>query len=140
MTPESKMAAETFWQYVGFALNSVVFLFMGIEVHASRLAGEWMAILVGFAAMTLARFALVGLVHLVFRQTREALPASWSRILAWGGLRGALAMVLALSLPEMAQRDRLVAMTVGAVAASLLIQGLTMPILIRRSDLSRSVA
>jgi CPA1 family monovalent cation:H+ antiporter len=132
MTEASKAAAETFWLYVGFALNSVVFLLIGIEVHASRLAGEWGAIVVGFAAMTAARIALVGLLHIGFRHTKEALPASWSRILAWGGLRGALAMVLALSLPEIAQRDRLIAMTVGAVIASLVIQGMTIGPLIRK--------
>jgi CPA1 family monovalent cation:H+ antiporter len=132
MTEASRAATETFWLYVGFALNSIVFLLMGIEVHASKLAGEWGAIVVGFASMTAARIALVALLHLGFRRTKEALPVSWSRILAWGGLRGALAMVLALSLPEIAQRDRLIAMTVGAVIASLVIQGMTIGPLIRK--------
>jgi CPA1 family monovalent cation:H+ antiporter len=133
MTAESRQAAEGFWQYVGFALNSIVFLLIGLEVQASRLAADWTDILLGFAAMTLARVALVGLLHLGFRRSSEAIPGGWSVILAWGGLRGALSMVLALSLPnDLPGRDRLVSAAVGVVIASLLIQGLTMPAVVRR--------
>ncbi|CAN5810232.1 hypothetical protein BH09MYX1_BH09MYX1_06740 [soil metagenome] len=61
------------------------------------------------------------------------MPWSWTAILTWGGLRGGLSMVLALSLPAaLADRDTVVTMTFGVVVVSILVQGLTMPWLIRR--------
>lgn len=133
MAPASRLATETFWRYVGFALNSIVFLLMGFNVRLSRLADDFGVIILGFLAMTIARFAVVGLLHLAFRHTDEAMPRSWSVILAWGGLRGALAMVLAFSLPSaLHDRSLLVSMTVGAVILSLVVQGLTMPSVVRR--------
>ena len=54
-------------------------------------------------------------------------------VLWWGGLRGALALALALSLPEsLPYRDDIVVATFGVVAFSILVQGLTMPILLRK--------
>jgi CPA1 family monovalent cation:H+ antiporter len=57
---------------------------------------------------------------------------SWSAVLIWGGLRGALSMVLALGLvADFPHRDLLITMTYGVVILSLLVQGLTMPWLLR---------
>jgi CPA1 family monovalent cation:H+ antiporter len=54
-------------------------------------------------------------------------------VLTWGGLRGALSLVLALALPEsIPGRDPLVAITVGTVVLSLIVQGITMPYLVER--------
>lgn len=133
MAPPSRLATETFWRYVGFALNSIVFLLVGFSVPLSLLARDAGVIVLGFVAMTIARFVVVGLLHLLFRRTTDAIPGTWSVILAWGGLRGALVMVLAFSLPAaLPNRQLLDAMTVGAVVLSLLLQGLTMPWLIGR--------
>jgi len=64
--------------------------------------------------------ALVGL-------TRERFPWRWSIVLTWGGLRGALPMVLALSLPStFAYRELVVSMTFGVAVLSILVHGLTM--------------
>jgi len=136
MSPASRAAAEIFWEYMGFALNSIVFLLIGLEVQVSQLAGAWREIVIGFAAMTIARVVMVVLLALVLRPGAERLPRAWSAVLMWGGLRGALSMVLALSLPlTLPHRDALVAMTVGAVVGSLLVQGLTMPVLVRALDI-----
>jgi CPA1 family monovalent cation:H+ antiporter len=57
---------------------------------------------------------------------RLRIPPQWTAILAWGGLRGALSMVLALSLPEsFPNRDILINMTFGVVILSILAQGVT---------------
>ena len=72
------------------------------------------------------------LVSLFLRRTRESLPWSWSAVLTWGGLRGALSMVLVLGLPaEFPYRELLVHMTFGVVLLSILIQGLTMKFVLR---------
>lgn len=88
---------------------------------------------------------LVGLVRGMFhfvaaalRPTRERLPSGWPTVLTWGGLRGALAMVLALALPlELPHRDQLIAMTFGVVLLSLAFQGMSMAWLPSRLGLVR---
>ncbi|MCL5279889.1 MAG: cation:proton antiporter [Planctomycetes bacterium] len=68
----------------------------------------------------------------LLRRTRERFPYSWGLVLTWGGLRGALPTVLALSLPPgFAHRELIVSMTLGVVALSILIHGLTMSPLLR---------
>lgn len=126
MTPETEGAVTGFWQYVAFALNSIVFLLMAFSVQVRTLVANWQAIVIAYLVSLVARAAVVGLVSLALRPTREHVPWSWSAILTWGGLRGALSMVLALGLPEaFPHREAIVAMTTGVVILSILFQGLT---------------
>ncbi len=133
MSPTTRIAVRTFWDYFGFALNSLVFLLMGFEIHLDTLLSAWPIIVVAYAAVTLARglviFGISGL--LAFSHAR--IPRAWSLILTWGGLRGAISMVLVLSLPpELPLRDLIVNMVFGVVLLSILIQGLSMTPLARR--------
>lgn len=133
MSPSTRMAAETFWEYVAFALNSIVFLLIGLEVHLSVLFSVWPAILVAYAVVTVGRGLVIQLNWGLMRFTRERFPWRWSMVLTWGGLRGALPMVLVLSLPaDFPNRGLLVAITFGVVILSILVHGLTMSPLLRR--------
>ena len=133
MSPTTRVAAEAFWEYAAFALNSMVFLLIGFEVHLSRLASAWLPIVTAYLAVTVGRALVILIVSWLLRRTRERLPWSWSAVMAWGGLRGALSMVLALALPsDFPHRDLLITMTFGVVVLSILIQGLTMATLLRR--------
>ncbi|MEO8449463.1 MAG: Na+/H+ antiporter [Gemmatimonadota bacterium] len=139
MSATTRIAVETFWEYVAFALNSIVFLLIGFEVPVKTLVGFWPEILAAFVAVLLARGVVVIGVTALLRRTAERLPDRWSWILVWGGLRGGLSMVLALSLaPSFPHRDILVRMTVGVVVLSLLVQGITMAPLLRRLGLIRA--
>jgi CPA1 family monovalent cation:H+ antiporter len=139
MSPSTRVAAETFWEYIAFALNSVVFLLIGFEVRLPVLLAAWRAILAAFVAVTIGRALLILAVTGLLRRTRERLPLGWSAVLTWGGLRGGLSMVLALALPQgFPHRDLLVAMTFGVVLISILLQGLTMAPLIRRLGIASS--
>jgi Na+:H+ antiporter len=132
MSPSSRIAVESFWDYVAFALNSIVFLLIGFEVHIQALLSTWQMILVAFLAVTLSRAAVILGASALARFSRERLPWSWSWVLTWGGLRGALPMVLVLSLYQgFPHRELLVTMTFGVVLISILLQGLTMPPLLR---------
>ncbi len=136
MSPSTRLAVESFWEYVAFALNSVVFLLIGFEVRLGALLHAWRPILVAFVAVTIARGVVVALVGLALRRTRERFPASWAAVLTWGGLRGGLSMVLALALPRsLPHRELIVTMTFGVVVVSILGQGLTMAPLLRRLGL-----
>jgi CPA1 family monovalent cation:H+ antiporter len=132
MTPSSRIAVESFWDYIAFALNSIVFLLIGFEVHIQDLLSTWQMILLAFLAVTLGRAVVILGASTLARLTRERVPWSWSWVLTWGGLRGALPMVLVLSLSRnFPHRDLLVTMTFGVVLISILLQGLTMPPLLR---------
>jgi CPA1 family monovalent cation:H+ antiporter len=116
----------TRWQYIAFALNSIVFLLIGFEVRPVGLLSSSAVIGVAFIIVVAASAALM-------RGTDERIPAEWTVLITWGGLRGALAMVLALAPPpDLPQRRLLIDMTFGVVVISLLLQGLTIPWLTSR--------
>jgi monovalent cation:H+ antiporter, CPA1 family len=127
MSPSTRMAVETFWEYVAFALNSIVFLLIGFEVNFQALMASWQAILVAYLVVTGGRALIIFGASSLLRRTRERIPWAWSVILTWGGLRGGLPMVLVLSLPkDFPHRELLVSMTFGVVILSILVHGLTM--------------
>ncbi|MDA8384116.1 MAG: Na+/H+ antiporter [Betaproteobacteria bacterium] len=127
MSASTRVASETFWEYVVFALNSMVFLLIGVEIHLSTLMSYWLPILAAYLVVTLARAMVIVAARASFARTRERFPWRWTVVLTWGGFRGALPMVLALSLPDaFAYRGLLVAMTFGVAVLSILVHGLTM--------------
>jgi monovalent cation:H+ antiporter, CPA1 family len=132
---------DSFWEYVGFALNSIVFLLIGFESGIVSLLRLAPAIVLAFVAMLVARAIVVLLLALVEHNTGERWPRGWATILTWGGLRGALSLVLALSLPEtIPGRNLMISITVGTVVLSLIVQGLTMPYLIEWLGIARPSA
>ena len=132
MSASTRVATETFWEYVVFALNSIVFLLIGFEVNLHSLLVSWKAVLVAYAVVTVGRGVVIFAVSGLLRPTRERIPLSWSAVLTWGGLRGALPMVLVLSLPaSFGYRELLVSMTFGVVILSILVHGLTISPLVQ---------
>jgi len=139
MSEATRAAVTTFWDYIAFALNSVVFLLIGFEVQLGALAAWAPVIGVAYLATLIGRFAVVLGVTTMLSRTRERIPFSWVAVLTWGGLRGALSMVLALALPaELPHRTQLIAMTYGVVLLSLVLQGISMPWMLRRLGLGGS--
>ena len=122
-----------------YAITSMVFLLIGFEVQLPALLTWAPVIAVAYVGALLGRFGVVLGVTSMLSRTRERVPFAWVAVLTWGGLRGALSMVLALALPlDFAHRDALVAMTYGVVLLSLVLQGLTMPWMIRRLKVGRA--
>lgn len=137
MSRKTRFALDAFWEYMAFALNSVVFLLIGFEVSTSALLRAWPEILLAFIVVVVARAAVVYGVGALLSRTRERIPSSWLAVMTWGGLRGALSMVLALALPfDFPNRDLLITLTFGVVLLSILVQGLTMQPLLRRVGLA----
>jgi CPA1 family monovalent cation:H+ antiporter len=104
---------------------------------------SWREIAIAYVVVLLTRAAVVfagrAISHGVRRGKSPTPPVSWSIVLVWGGLRGALSLVLALALSAaLPHRELVVRMTAGVVVLSLLLQGLTMAPLIRRLGLSTS--
>jgi CPA1 family monovalent cation:H+ antiporter len=138
MSPSTRIAVESFWEYLAFALNSLIFLLIGLEVPLARMLAAWRFIGIAFFAVTVGRALVVALASAALHPTRERIPWRWAPVLTWGGLRGALSMVLALGLPlEFPHRDLIVTMTFGVVVVSIVVQGVTMGPLLRALKLVR---
>jgi monovalent cation:H+ antiporter, CPA1 family len=139
MSPSTKIAAVTFWAYIAFALNSIVFLLIGFEVEFMTVLASWKTVLLAWLAATLARALVIGAVATLLRRTKEQLPSGWATVMCWGGIRGGVSMVLVLALPaDFPHRQFLVNVVFGVVVVSILVQGLTMSPLLRRLGIASS--
>jgi len=137
MSPSTRIAVESFWDYTAFALNSMVFLLIGFEVSLSALSHVWLPIVVAYLAVLLSRGVVAGGVTALLRPLGRPIPWSWSAVLWWGGLRGGICMVLALSLsPSLPNRELLINMTFGVVTLVILAHGFTISPLLTRLGLT----
>lgn len=128
-----------FWDYAAFLANSCLFLLIGAHEATQPVALVATALAAAIAFTLIGRAAAVYALAVPFAPTRLKLPLSYQHVLVWGGLRGAVALALALALPAtVAERSQIVVVTFGVVAFSVFVQGLTMPPLIRRWKLTRA--
>jgi CPA1 family monovalent cation:H+ antiporter len=142
-TPTSQIAVRLSWEFFGFLANSLIFLFVGLQIPAGRLVDEAGLVAVAIGAVLIARFVAVRLVSGVLRVTRldRPIPPSWQVVLIWGGLRGALSLAMALSIPHGIPgvsdtvREQLLVMSFGVILFTLLVQGLTIGPLLHRLNL-----
>ncbi|HEX3676241.1 MAG TPA: cation:proton antiporter [Sphingomicrobium sp.] len=128
------------WEFFAFVANSFVFLLIGIQlagVGISRLG--WITAGSAILFVLIGRAITVYPLSALFRASKLKVPASYQHVLFWGGLRGALALALALTLPRaMPERAPIILSAFVVVAFSIFVQGLTMPSLVRRLGLTRS--
>ncbi|MCC3244402.1 sodium:proton antiporter [Methylocystis sp. WRRC1] len=122
-----------FWEFAAFVANSAVFLMIGLDVATTPFESYGLPLIFAIIGITLAGRALtVYPLSALFLPSRWKVTFSEQHVLWWGGLRGALALALALSLPAtLPMRDTIVVVTFGVVAFSIVVQGLTMPFLLR---------
>jgi len=141
LSDEGKSRVLYAWEYFAFLANSFVFILIGMNAADQPLrqlgwAGA-VAVLLVLAGRALSIYPLAAL----FSATRWKLPATYQHTLFWGGLRGALALALALAVPpSVAERNAIIVTAFVVVAFSILVQGLTMPWLIKRFGLDEPVA
>jgi monovalent cation:H+ antiporter, CPA1 family len=126
---------EDLWDVVAFILTSLVFLLIGFAVHLPSLLGAAAGIAVGTGAVVLGRALIVYVPAAAVRLgSREALPRGWVHVIFWSGLRGAIALAAALSLPaDFPERELLQQVSFGIVLVTLLVQGAGAPLVVRRA-------
>ncbi len=133
MSPTSRILVFNFWYIAAYFANSVVFLLIGLQINLRVLVASWQVIVWAIVAILVAR--AVGVYGLL--GFKKDITIRYKNVLYWGGLRGAISLALAISLPASlgAARADIQAMAFGAVLFTLLVQGLTMKPLINRMKL-----
>ncbi len=147
MSPKTIVTLHTFWEYASFVVNSMIFLLIGVELGRLGNVARPSA-LIGLA------FAVYG-IYLVSRacvsygagylisRVDDPVPVAWRHVFTWGGLKGALSMIMVLqvagTVPEWAEAvaEVILPATFGVVFLSLVIQGLSLGHLVRWLGLAR---
>ncbi|WP_459645407.1 Na+/H+ antiporter [Kineococcus sp. NUM-3379] len=154
--PATRLQTEAVWRMVDFVLEGVVFALIGLQLRGlleslegydpARVAGAAVAVV---AAVVLGRFAWVfpatHLPRLLSRRVRESEPPPpWQGVVVvgWAGMRGVVSLAAAFAVPvvddsgaPVPARDLVLFLTFCVIACTLLVQGLTLAPLIRRSGL-----
>jgi CPA1 family monovalent cation:H+ antiporter len=141
LSVQGRAAVEGFWEFAAFLANSFVFLLIGLAVADIPLVRLGPASFAVIILLVLAgRAVTVYPICAVFRWSGMAVPMAEQHVLWWGGLRGALALALALALPpDMPRHGDILIATFGVVVFSVVVQGLTMQPLLLLLGLRSSV-
>jgi len=135
LSEKGREAVASFWEYAAFVANSLVFLLMGLTGTRYNFLQLWPVALAGIALVLAGRAAATYLTLPLFSRSPARVSARYQHVLFWGGMRGALALALALSLPpEVPRRGEIVVVTFAVVAFSVFVQGLTILPMLRRLD------
>jgi monovalent cation/hydrogen antiporter len=145
-TPASRLRGYGFWEVLVFLLNAVLFVLVGLQLPGILSAQDrsaWeligLAVLVG-AVVVGTRLLWVNTTPYLIRAI-DRRPAQVARrvgwrlrlVAGWSGLRGSVSLAAALALPhDFPERDLLIFLTLAVIYATLVAQGLTLPLLIRR--------
>jgi len=139
MSPGTRLALAHFWEVIAFVINSLLFLLIGIDLDFSSIIGQALDIGMVFVAMTIIRFLIVWSIAALLRVSKRAWMKSWKPVIAWGGLKGSIPIALALGLPlSVPHRQDMVSVIFGVVLLSLLLQGLSFKLLLKKLGLGRS--
>jgi CPA1 family monovalent cation:H+ antiporter len=139
ISDSGRPAILSFWEYAAFLANSFIFILIGSAEASVSLLPVIEAASAATVLALIGRAAAVYPIGLLFRRSALAMPAGFQHILWWGGLRGALALALALAIPaSVAERDPIIAVALAVVAFSIFVQGLSMAPLIARLGLIRA--
>jgi CPA1 family monovalent cation:H+ antiporter len=133
MSPTTVKRLDDFWELIDGVLNAVLVVLLGLAVLAVTFTDlSLRAGLLVIPVVLLARLASVVASAWILRRGGRPLQPYAVPILTWGGLRGALPVAMALSLPRQVEgtaipeRDVILVMTYVVVVFSILVQGLTM--------------
>jgi len=135
MSPTTRVVVFNFWEYAAFVANSFVFLLIGLAIDLEILSQNLLYIAIAIVAVLLAR----GISIYGFSLFGRGIPGKWKHVLYWGGLRGAIALALALTLTEkglqLEDAKHLQAMAYGVVLFTLLAQGISMDWVVKKLKL-----
>jgi CPA1 family monovalent cation:H+ antiporter len=122
--------AET-WEWLGLFLTNILFVIMGLVITVAMFKDQWLAMLIAIIGVLIARVIAVKVSCAISSLLGKPVSSNWQILLIWGGLRGAIAIALVLSLPtSLPYWWTIQSMVFGVVVFSLLVQGTTNKMLI----------
>jgi monovalent cation:H+ antiporter, CPA1 family len=126
-------AVESFWEYIAFVANSLIFLLIGIREEQQNFSDLWVISVLAIVLVLVGRAVAIYPTCALFAGSRLRVSPHHQHVLVWGGLRGALALALAMGLPDtIPQREDIITVAFAVVAFSIFAQGLTMTPMLRR--------
>ncbi len=140
VAPQSRVAINSFWEYVAFGVNTFLFLSVGLATNPRSLVGHLGETLIAVACVFAGRAAAIYVPFALLGLARPALavPARWQHVFILGNIKGALSIALALGLPASTpSRSLLVDAAFGVTFVSLVAQGLMLPRALRGLGLVR---
>jgi CPA1 family monovalent cation:H+ antiporter len=134
LSTQGREFALALWEFIAFLANSTVFLLIGITTARIPFSELGLTALLTIIALVLLSRALsVYPLCLLFQKSARRISLAEQHVLWWGGLRGALGLALAMSLPDSLRfHNQILIATFGVVAFSVIVQGITMPILLKQ--------
>lgn len=134
----NRITLLSFWEYASFTANTFIFLLIGVEIDLATLWKTLPAILFAVLAYQVGRVLTIYPLLAGVRWFDRPIPLRWQHLLFLGNIKGSLSMALALSLPAtLPGREVLIAIVFGSVLVSLVGQGLSLPWMVKRLNLSK---
>lgn len=149
ISPRVEEYMERFWGYFAFIANSLVFILMGLLFahlnidFRSFAIPMFLVILVVAIGRAFSVYPVIGFLH--WTKKEESIPLSWQHLMAWGSLRGALAVTMVLLIPDTAtvpgwnyeftMKEFITAMTIGCIYFTLLVKATTIGPIMRKLKL-----
>lgn len=138
-TAQSRITERITWRTVAFVLENTVFLLIGLQldwiledVGESSLPGSRIALVCGATLLTVVVVRVAYMYATRPFRRRDPIPATWTFLIGWAGMRGVVTLAAAFVIPEDApHREVLLLVAFTVVAGTLLVQGLTLPLLTR---------
>ena len=130
---KGRESVVSFWEFIAFIVNSLIFMLIGIRAAYQDFTNLLLPITIAIVTMFVGRALAIYPLSALFSRSALQISFNHQHILFWGGLRGALALALALGLPpELLERGAIIAVAFAVVAYSIFVQGLTMVPLLRK--------
>ncbi|SEM76499.1 sodium/proton antiporter, CPA1 family [Syntrophus gentianae] len=122
-----------YWEYLGFLANSCIFIGIGVQVSLQNFKSVLLPAIFAILLVLLGRAFAVYPFCALFGRSELLVQGKHQLVLFWGGLRGALALALAVGLPPwVPNREEIISVTFAVVAFSIFVQGMSMTPLLRR--------
>lgn len=150
INPKAERFVSHLWEQFAFMANSLIFILIGILIiempifNPLALAAIGITIIVVATARAISIYPVIGLYN-HFQPERRKVPLSWQHLMAWGSLRGALAVTMVFLIPDdltitgwnfsSSPKEFLLAITIGCIAATLLIKATTIRSLVSKLKL-----
>jgi monovalent cation/hydrogen antiporter len=149
----TRLLGFSFWEVLVYLVNAALFILIGLQLHPilSGVSDRSVATLFGLALTISSVVIAVRMIWMFtvpyLTRALDRRPAQVARrlgpreraVAGWGGMRGAVSLAAALALPVQdaagrvfPERDLVIFLTFGVIFATLVVQGLTLPALIRR--------